>query len=67
MAAKRTGLVCPACKQSAGVIENTLPNVIVFVQGVRPSLVNARSDRAEALALSTRVRTQEFASKNYKR
>ena len=27
---KRTGLACPKCKQSAGVIEHQSPEVLVF-------------------------------------
>jgi hypothetical protein len=47
----RTGLVCPACKQSTGVIENETPSVVVFVcGGVRPSVVDPRGDGAEALS-----------------
>lgn len=28
---KRTGVVCPACKERVGVIENMMPKVIVFL------------------------------------
>jgi hypothetical protein len=28
---KSTGLICPECKKSAGIVENRLPRMLVFL------------------------------------
>jgi hypothetical protein len=35
---KRTGVVCPACKERVAIVENMLPRVIVSVSGVWESV-----------------------------